>query len=275
MKIAVLGVGAIGGLIGGYLTRAGYDITLIDMWPANIERINDKGLTITALEEEFTVNSKAVHLGEVSSINQRFDIVVISVKSYDTAWSSKFIEPYLAPNGFIISAQNSINDKTIAAQVGWNRIVGCVVTLGAGMYKPGHVERTTASDRHCLTLGEASGLVTPRINQICEVMSAIGPTSSTNNIWGERWAKLAVNCMSNAVSGFTGLKSAEIRENANTRALSIRIAAELVEVATALGISVEPISKIPGHMYIDAIKNKATMEEVERRLIDGAGELRE
>ena len=55
MKIAVLGVGAIGGVIGAYLTRAGRDVTLMDTWPANIERIRSEGLHVAAVEEEFIV----------------------------------------------------------------------------------------------------------------------------------------------------------------------------------------------------------------------------
>ena len=55
MKIAVLGVGAIGSVIGAYLSRAGRDVTLIDTWPANIERIRSEGLSVSAVEEEFTV----------------------------------------------------------------------------------------------------------------------------------------------------------------------------------------------------------------------------
>ena len=107
MRIAVLGVGAIGGVIGAYLTRAGRDVALIDTWPANIERIRSEGLSVSAVEEEFTVKPPALHLGEVSASGRSFDAIVLSVKSYDTKWAATFAEPYLAPGGFIVSAQNS------------------------------------------------------------------------------------------------------------------------------------------------------------------------
>ena len=54
-RIAVLGVGAIGGIIGGYLARSGHDVTLIDQWPANVEAIRKKGLTVSTQEGDFTV----------------------------------------------------------------------------------------------------------------------------------------------------------------------------------------------------------------------------
>ena len=274
-RIAVLGAGAIGGVIGGYLARAGRDVTLIDMWPANVERIKEKGLTVTPQEEEFTVHPKALHLGEVAAARPAFDAVFLSVKSYDTEWSVKFIEPYLAPGGYIVSAQNSINDDAIAAIVGWTREVGCIVTLGAGMYEPGHVLRTTIGDRHSFTLGETSGLITPRIESLAEVLSDVGPIETTTNLWGERWSKLAINCQANAIAGLTGLTSGETRQNPDTRWLAIKVTAELLQVARALGVSVEPIAGIEPNRYEEALTNRAAKEDVESGLVEAGKALRE
>ena len=160
MKIGVLGVGAIGGIIGGYLARANHDVTLIDQWPANVEHIKANGITVTTFDQgPFTAQADALHLGEVAAARPSFDVVVLSVKSYDTLWAAKFIEPYLAPGGYIMSAQNSINEDAIASVVGWPRVTGCVVTLGAAMYEPGRPERTSASDRPAFALGEPLSLV--------------------------------------------------------------------------------------------------------------------
>ena len=269
-RIAILGVGAIGGVIGAYLARAGRDITLIDQWPASIERIKDQGLTVTAVEEEFTVHAEALHVAEVSSAQQFFDTVILAVKSYDTAWSVKLIEPYLAPGGFVVSAQNSINEEEIAALVGWPRVMGCVVTLSAGMYEPGHVQRTTPISRPCFILGEPSGIISPRLTEMVDVLRDVGPARTSSNLWGERWAKLANNCMSNAVAGFTGLGSAELRENEDSRKLSIRIAAEVLSVSDALGVSVEPITGIQAIMYQEAVQDDAVLKQVEDKLIEFA-----
>ena len=269
MRIGMLGVGAIGGVIGGYLARAGNDVTLIDLWPDNIERIKSHGLTVTALEEEFTVKPRALHLGEVSASRSEFDTVMLSVKSFDTGWASALIAPYLAPGGFIVSSQNSINEETIASVVGWSRVVGYVITLGAAMYEPGRAERTSDADRPAFALGEPSGIITPRIEELARVLSAVGPTRTTSNLWGERWSKLATNCMSNAVAGFTGLSSAGLRDNVDARALGIRIATETVDVATAWGVKVEPIAGIPAEMFSRSVDDKATKKELEDRWIEG------
>ena len=275
MKLAVLGAGAIGGVIGGYASRAGRDVTLIDPWPENVERIKEHGLTVTAEEEEFTAHPAALHLGELSAARQKFDAVFLSVKSYDTEWASKFIEPYLEPGGFIVSAQNSINDDVIAGIVGWPRVVGCVVTIGAGMYEPGHALRTSANQGVAFKVGELSGRVTPRVTAICDVLGAVGLSQPTTNLWGERWAKLSTNCMFNALAGITGLTSQQLRAEPRTRDTIVRIAAEVVEVATTLGVSVEPIGGIKASTFGEALKDGRVMEDLSNELVDRGGHLRE
>ena len=106
-------------------------------------------------------------------------------------------------------------------------------------------------------------------------MSAGGPTKTTTNLWGERWAKLATNSMSNALAGITGLKSADLRRHPSTREVSIRVAAELVAVAEALGVSVEPIQGIPARLYTEALTDGAAREEIEGKMADYASTLRE
>lgn len=270
MKFGVFGVGAIGGIIGGYLARAGEDVTLIDTWPANIEKIKSDGLTVTSLEEEFTVKPPALHLGEVAAVRPELNAVFLAVKSYDTEWAAKFVEAYLAPGGFIVSAQNSINDDAIAEMVGWSRVIGLVITLGGAMGEPGHVNRTSAGTRHAMTVGEPNGLKTPRAEKIAEALSVIGPSKVTTNLWGERWAKLGNNCSSNAVSGFTGLSSGGLRLDPKSRAIAIAIVGELLRVAEAHGVSVEPIAGIPADTWAAAGNDGAAREEAEQLMIDGA-----
>lgn len=252
MRIGILGVGAIGGVIGGYLARAGRDVSLIDMWPANVDRIKEAGLTVTTVEGEFTVRPPTVHLSEVSASRPSFDAAILAMKSYDTRWAAAFLLPYLAPGGFIVSAQNGINEDVIAEVATWPRVVGCVMTFGANMYHPGHAERTSANDLTAITLGEPSGLITPRLTKLAEVLGDVGITETTTNLWGHRWGKMGTNCMSNALAGCTGLTSGELRNSDEGQAIGIRIAGEVVAVAHALGVNVEPMGGIPGELYVRA-----------------------
>jgi len=253
-RIAVLGAGAIGSTIGAYVARAGRPITLIDLWPAHVDAMNRGGLTMTAQDEEFTVPVTAVHLSEVASLRDPFDAVFLSVKSADTSWAATFIAPHLAPGGVLVSAQNGINDEEIGRIIGYPRTLGCVVTIGAALQEPGRVVRTTPSGRPAFGVGELTGMVTPRAHAVAEVLAPVGPARVTANLWGERWAKLVVNCMANALAGITGLNNAELRSRADVFAATVEIAGEALSVAQALGVQVEPVGGIAAAAYLDAYR---------------------
>jgi 2-dehydropantoate 2-reductase len=266
-KLAVLGVGAIGSTIGAYLTRAGSDITLVDLWPAHVEEMKHHGLKVTAQDEEFTVRVKAVHLADVCSLRERFDAVFLSVKSYDSLWAATFIAPHLKPGGVLISAQNSINEDWVAPVIGFTRTLGCVVTLGAGLYEPGHVTRTSSPSRPSFALGELNGMITFRVQELAKVLAPVGPTHATANLWGDRWAKLTVNCMANALAGITGMNGEEMRASPEVFSIAVKIAGEALTVAQTLGVQVEPLGGIPAQAYLDAARGVG-LEELRRKRVE-------
>jgi 2-dehydropantoate 2-reductase len=259
-KLAVFGVGAVGSIIGGYLSRAGMDLTLIDMWPAHVEEMQRRGLKVTAQDEEFTVKVRAFHLADACGLRERFDVVFLSVKSYDSVWATQFIQPYLKPTGVLVLAQNSINEEWVAPLVGYTRVVGCVVTLGAGLYEPGHVTRTTSPARPPFALGELNGMITPRVEELVKILSPVGPPHSTANLWGERWAKLTVNCMANSIAGITSMNNAEMRDSPDAFSIFVKIAGEALTVAERLGVQVEPLNGIPAKAFLDAARGPGFKE---------------
>lgn len=253
-RLAVFGVGAIGSVIGGYLARAGREITLIDMWPAHVEAMAQRGLRVTAQDEEFTTPVQAIHLADACRIREPFDVVFLSVKSYDSRWAAQFVEPLLAPTGLLVSAQNGINEEWLAPVIGYPRTIGCVVTLGAGLYEPGHVTRTSAAARPSFALGELTGMLTARLQGLVTLLTPAGAARATANLWGERWAKLTSNSMANPLAGLTGMGSAELRSHPAVFPILLRIAAEALTVAEALGVQVEPVGGIPAATYLEAAR---------------------
>lgn len=270
-RLAIVGTGAIGSVIGAYLSRAGHDITLIDTWSEHVEAMNRDGLTVTSESEEFTARVKALHLGDVNSVLEPFDAIYLAVKSYDTVWATHFALSYLKPNGVIISSQNGVNDEVIGPIAGYSRELGCVVLLGAGLYEPAHVVHTGDPNKLSFALGEPSGLATKRAQAIADIMTAIGPTRITTNLWGERWSKLAVNCMANPVSASTGLGSAAVRQTPGIVDISIKIASEVVRVGTSLGVQIEPISGIDPGDYLAT--DGQEIEDLKSRLAENAKQL--
>lgn len=257
-NIAVMGAGAIGGSIAAYLAWDGYEITVIDHWADHIDAIKSGGLKLTDVKDEFTVDVKALHLSELSATNAQFDTIFFSVKSYDTRWAATFIEPFLKSTGAIYPAQNGMNDEAVAEVVGFNRTVGCVPTISAAVYEPGHVIRTDPIGGLGFHIGELHGAITPRAQTVADALNVIGPADVTTNIWGSRWSKLIANCMGNAPSGLIGpdVEKMTADQSELFALLRVAITAEVLRVGTALGFVFEPLlgpyGQVEQQDFIDA-----------------------
>src|SRR3982750_2952037 len=172
-KIAVLGAGAMGSSVSADLTRAGYDVTVIDQWPAQVEALKSKGLRVEMTDGVIETPINALHLCDLASSNLEFDIVFLAVKSNDHRWLTELIKPYLKPHGVFVSIQNGMNDDSVASIVGRERTVGCVVELSAEIFTPGRVKRNTTHKTTWFALGELDGFYTPRVREIEALMKNV------------------------------------------------------------------------------------------------------
>jgi 2-dehydropantoate 2-reductase len=256
MRIGIIGAGAIGCVVGGLLTKAGHDVTLVDQWPEHIETMKQHGLRLSGTCGEHTIPVKALHIHELQGVATPFEAVFVSVKSYDTEWAAQMALAYLEqPDGVVVDFQNGVNDERVASVVGKARCLGCVITIGAGMYEPGHAIRTDSGSVG-FKIGEHDGRDTPRAQALARVMNDVAGAKVTTNLWGERWSKLAVNCMANPLAGLSGLGSAEVRTAPIPRRIAIHVAAEVIQVGRAAGYEVEPIYGIDARRFVDAAQGK-------------------
>jgi 2-dehydropantoate 2-reductase len=281
-RIAFVGAGALGGYVGGYFAHQGEDVTLIDMWPENIEAIRERGLELDGVtpEEKFTVkNARTMHLTEVQSLSKEkpIDIAFVSVKSYDTEWATLLIKPYLAPDGYIVSLQNCVNEEKIAGIVGWGKTLGVIASvISVEMFDAARIRRTAAKggDKHTVfRIGEVHGVITDRVRELVAMFSKIDSAKASTNLWGERWSKLSQNGMRNGVSALTGLTSPQCDLNPAVRRFAIQLGGEAVRVATALGYQLEKIGGLKGELYeLAARGNGDAMAEVEAHMVARAKE---
>jgi len=258
-RIGIIGSGAIGCVVGGMLTKAGRDVTLVDQWPEHVEKMKNVGLKLSGTCGDHLIPVKALHIHELQSVTEPFDAVFISVKSYDTEWATAMALRYLTPDGVVVDFQNGLNDERVAAVAGKNRTLGCVITIGAGMYEAGHAMRTDTGNIG-FKIGEHDGRDTPRARELAGLMSAVAEAHVTTNLFGERWSKLAVNCMANPLAGLTGLGSAEVRIDPKVSAVGIHLGAEAIMVGRAVGHEVEPIYGIPAQRFVDAYQGRGLKE---------------
>lgn len=274
-RIVFMGAGAVGGYVGGHMARAGLDVTLVDPWPDHIEAIKRDGLRLSGTQGDHTVHPKALHLHEVQGLfKEPVDIAFICTKSYDTEWATTMVAQYLKPHGVVVSLQNSINEERIAGIVGWGKVVGCIAsTIGVDAFQAGHVMRTLQPGGASYTVfrvGEPHSRVTPRVQELADMLSNVDSAKVTTNLWGERWSKLTVNGMGNGISAATGMNSLAMTEREVTRRLSIRLGGEAVRVGQALGYELESIRGMPPEKWVDAADgDTAALEEIEGAMLAG------
>lgn len=240
-RIAVLGTGSIGSCVGADLTDSGLDVVLIDQWAAHVEAMKESGLQIQFPDEDLDVPVTAWHLAELAEHVPAFDVVLLTAKSYDTAWLTQLIEPYLKETGVMIGLQNGMNNDTISGIVGIERTIGAVVELSAEMFTPGLVQRDTTRTGTWFGLGELDGVITPRLQEVQEILQCVAKVDLTENIEGAKWTKLVANSMVMGMVGFLGLKTWEAAKLPGMSELAVRAGRESVTVGQALGYEMEPV----------------------------------
>src|SRR5579863_2621106 len=160
MKIAVLGGGgAMGGLFGGYLARAGEDVTLVDVSKPAVDAINRDGLAIE--ERDGSTASIGVKASSAPAEVGPVDLIVNFVKCYHTEAAIRAAAPMLGETTAILSLQNGWgNADRIAAIAGRPRVmVGLTYNAGT-LIAPGRVRRTAISKT---LVGELDGEMSPRL----------------------------------------------------------------------------------------------------------------
>ena len=240
-KIAVLGCGAIGSSVSADLTKAGYDVTIFDQWPAQVEKLKSTGLHIQMTDGDVQVAVRAYHLCDLASLNVEFDIAFLSVKSNDHRWMAEFIRPYLKAGSVLVPTQNGMNDDSIASIIGRERTLGCAMELSAEIFTPGLVKRNTTHQSTWFAVGELDGSYTPRVREIESILSHVGRCDVTNNIYGAKWTKLIANTMTMGPFGLLGLGNSEAAALPGMFDISVKLGKESLAVGTALGYRIEPI----------------------------------
>src|SRR5215467_8553147 len=229
-KIAIMGVGAVGGYAGAHMVQAGEDVTLIDPWPEHVEHMRRHGLRVTHARDvpEFSVSVRALHVTDVQQLAKEkpVDIAFVCMKSYDTAWATMMIQQYLAPDGFVVSLQNCMNEETIAGVVGWGKTLGCIASsITVNLPAPGHIHRGAGkrgAGHTVFRAGEVHGRITKRAEEVCRLVGNADSAKATENLWGERWSKLVTNVMGNGLSACTGLTGSQMLANESIRRFSTR-----------------------------------------------------
>jgi len=238
MKITIIGSGAIGGLAGAYMTKAGHDVLLVDRWKEHVEALNEKGMTIDGVRGELNIKVKAMTPDQLSG---DLGVVLIATKSQHTIEALRQIIPLLTPDSLVVSYQNGFNEPEMvevlnqAGLPGDKIIMGSIPNYGGALVDPGYIEFVHEGP---IQLGELSGEMTPRLKELGDALSALTEVQYSDRIWGQIWAKEVYS----AQVVFSALADAKIRDTLGVEKYARTAGAvvkEALEIADANGIDIQ------------------------------------
>lgn len=239
MRVLVAGAGALGSVFGGFLRRAGLDVTLFGR-AAHLDAIARDGLTIDGIWGTHRVGGFAV-CTDAAALRGRFDAILLTVKSYDTAAVAHAVAPHLADTGFAISLQNGLgNVEALEAAVGAQRTLGARVIFGAIVAAPGHARVTVFADP------TAVGALAPgdhpnrdaAAGRWAAIIDGAGmPAVATDRLAALLWAKVFYNAALNPLGALLRAHYGALPEHPESRALMDRIIDEAFAVARAENVA--------------------------------------
>jgi 2-dehydropantoate 2-reductase len=244
MRSLIWGAGAIGGTLGAYLARAGRRVTMVDTSAEHVDAITRDGLRVTGPIDEFTVRVPAFTPQTLSGM---WDEIILATKAHHTEVAVRALLPHLTGDGYVVSAQNGLNELAIAACVGVERTVGAFVNFGADYMEPGVIHY---AGHGAVVVGEIDGRITPRITAIRDAWRRFDPRAIvTPNIWGYLWGKETYGAMLFATA-LTSESIADALAMAAYRHLYIALAREILAVATARTVRPEAFDGFDPAAYL-------------------------
>lgn len=261
-RIAVLGTGAQGAAVAADFAAAGLDVTLIDQWPAHVEAIRKKGITVNFPSRTLNVDIPALHLCEIAEIKQPFDVVFLVVKAYDTRWACEMIKPVLAPDGVLVGLQNGMTHKDIAEIIGIERTIGAVIEMASNMWEPGITTRENDRETAWFAMGALDPTLQPRVEAVAELLRLTGRVEVTEDIHSAKWMKLVVNAAELVPSAIIDHALYDAAQNPEMLQIMRVAGYEAMRAAQADGAKIVPIIDMPPvttndpDRYVDQIFDK-------------------
>jgi 2-dehydropantoate 2-reductase len=237
MNILVMGAGAVGSAVGGFLGQAGHHVALVGRDP-HMVAIRERGLLIEGIWGEHLIRGLRTFTNVREVPRERFDLVLITTKSYDTGDAARQVLPWLSEDSLVISLQNGLgNVETISEMVGDSRAVGGRLIFGIRIPEAGRVEITVYADK--VMLGSPSHKVDfARLEAIASAFTQAGiPTEATLEIEQFIWGKVFYNCCLNPLSALLEVTYGELSEHPETRQIMTSVIEEIFAVAAAKGVA--------------------------------------
>ena len=245
MKIAVIGAGAIGALVAGYLSKAGVDVALTAR-SRDVLAIKENGLIIEGVRGKM-----AVPVRVADRLEKGADLVIIAVKTQDIA--ATLSDNARALDGaLVLTVQNGVRTEGILSEfVPREKIISSVVLFGATYLEPGRVVHNFEGD---WLMGRAFVPNDEEMKTIGDVLSKAFSIRVTEDIKGMKWLKLFLN-LNNCLPALTGKSMQETFSHLGICGLSICLLDEALQVVDRAGVELESLPDFP----IDRLRGLTAM----------------
>lgn len=235
MRVAVLGPGAMGSLFGGLLAAAGDEVTLVGRSGDHVAAVERDGLRISTAEG-VADGDRRVELRATTDPEAvgRIDLLLVFVKSYDTASAMADAGPLLASDPAVLTLQNGLgNAETIAEHVPEERVLAGTTAQGAVFEGPGHVQHAGAGHT---VVGRYFGPNDATVERVAGTLTDAGvETEPVEDVRDAVWEKLLVNVGVNAATGLARVRNGLLAETEPGRRILERAIGEAARVARAEG----------------------------------------
>ncbi|MCS6915841.1 MAG: 2-dehydropantoate 2-reductase [Myxococcota bacterium] len=257
MRTLLVGCGAIGSVMAAELTRAGRDLTVVTGNTETRDRIRERGLQIRDLKGEWSVRLPRDPVARASELvgAPPFDACLLATKTTTLEEAVREALPLLSPDASVVCLQNGLPEERVAAIVGVERVVGCVVGWGATLLGPGQSARTS---RGGLQLGCLRGGREAAVGRVAALLGGPFETHIVEDLIGVRWSKLAINCATSTLGAVGGDTLGRLLSHRFVRRLALEVWAEICAVARAVGVR---LGRVSGTLDIEQL----ALTERERR----------
>jgi len=235
MKIAVIGAGAIGNLVAGYLKLKGQDVFLIGR-NDTVGVIKEKGLQISGVRRNFNIS---IDVSE--RLSRDSDLVILATKTQDVEAAIKenlsFVE-----GAAILTTQNGIQAENIVAKyISKENVISSIVMFGATYLEPGKVVHNFEGN---WIMGRMFGENDGHITKVSEVLNKAFPTVVAENIQGMKYLKIFVNA-NNCIPAILGRSMQEAFSDIDISRISIAIWQEGLDIISPSGIDLVSLPDFP------------------------------
>lgn len=233
MKVAVVGAGAMGSIVGGKIAASNEPVVLIDLWEAHRAVIRERGLTIESDGNPITVKCQ---IERKIPAGDAYDLAIVLVKSYHTQAAVEEIKSHLSPDGMLLSLQNGLgNEDIIAGIVGPERTLGGSLGFGGNVIAPGHVKYSNPSG--AVYVGPLVPQAMAKAEAAARLLAKAGFNAHSHaNILAVKWQKALLNVAISALVSILDMPNRVAGDEPRFRNAMIAACAEAIAVAKKKGI---------------------------------------